>query len=268
MIKKFITGITLSVVILSWFSCTTITHAQSIGYNGILTSPAASSIEIMPQALPHATAGVLYSQSFTVVTSEVGPFYWTINGSLPNGLSLSSDSSGLHSTISGIPSATDLSPFTVSVTNRNIAATQTYFFTTNAGSSVYEPVASPIIIPAQSSWDIQAEINAISAKIQQLQTMANNNTTPQESILTTPTRTIFYRNLTLGDSGADVLSLQQLLNNGGYTLVANGPGSPGNETDYFGLRTQLALAKWQTATGILPAFGYFGTATRNQINLL
>ena len=41
--------------------------------------------------------------------------------------------------------------------------------------------------------------------------------------------------------------------------------SPGNETIYFGLATQQALAAFQTKNKITPAIGYFGPITRRSV---
>lgn len=76
----------------------------------------------------------------------------------------------------------------------------------------------------------------------------------------------FQRNLTVGSMGSDVKALQEWLNTNGYIVADSGPGSPGNETDNFGLATQAALAKFQKAAGISPAVGYFGPLTRKAVN--
>lgn len=76
------------------------------------------------------------------------------------------------------------------------------------------------------------------------------------------------RDLELGMSGADVLKLQRFLNGKGHTVAASGDGSPGNETQYFGMMTQRALADYQKASGITPALGYFGAFTRERMRLL
>ncbi len=74
--------------------------------------------------------------------------------------------------------------------------------------------------------------------------------------------TNFDRNLTVGVIGNDVRVLQVWLNARGYVLALSGPGSPGNETTYFGALTRVALAKFQAQVGISPAVGYFGPITR------
>ncbi len=70
------------------------------------------------------------------------------------------------------------------------------------------------------------------------------------------------RNLTIGSTGDDVKCLQATLNEKGFTVAQSGPGSPGNETAYFGGLTRAALAKFQAANDISPAVGYFGPITR------
>lgn len=59
-----------------------------------------------------------------------------------------------------------------------------------------------------------------------------------------------------------VRKLQKFLNSSGYILAESGPGSPGNETDYFGTLTRSALAKYQADNDIKPSAGYFGPITR------
>lgn len=76
----------------------------------------------------------------------------------------------------------------------------------------------------------------------------------------------FNRNLTLGSKGEDVRDLQILLNQKGFTVANQGPGSPGNETDFFGTLTQKALASYQLVNQITPPSGYFGPITRSYIS--
>jgi hypothetical protein len=71
----------------------------------------------------------------------------------------------------------------------------------------------------------------------------------------------FSINRQLWSEGPDILALQQFLNAHGFTIATTGPGSPGQETDFFGLKTYQALAKFQAAHN-LPATGYLGPLTR------
>lgn len=79
------------------------------------------------------------------------------------------------------------------------------------------------------------------------------------------------RNLKTGDRGADVRELQIVLNKNPETkIAATGPGSPGNETDYFGSLTQNAVMRLQqkyasdvlTPVGLAAPTGVVGSQTR------
>lgn len=84
----------------------------------------------------------------------------------------------------------------------------------------------------------------------------------------------FSRNLKLGDSGADVLSLQKALNGDPDTrLTLSGPGSPGEETDYFGYLTKAAVERFQekhsrdtlAPVGLGAPTGFVGPLTRKKL---
>ena len=77
---------------------------------------------------------------------------------------------------------------------------------------------------------------------------------------------VFTRSLQLGMTGADVKELQKFLNNNGFAVATEGPGSLGNETEMFGSLTKQALIKYQLNQGIMPASGYFGDWTRWWVN--
>jgi hypothetical protein len=84
----------------------------------------------------------------------------------------------------------------------------------------------------------------------------------------------FTRSLYLGMRGEDVRRLQQFLNQQGFIIKETAGGSPGNETDYFGLATYAALVRYQNAFaseilfpgGLTVGSGYFGPATMQHIN--
>lgn len=77
----------------------------------------------------------------------------------------------------------------------------------------------------------------------------------------------FTKDLLLGMTDPDVLRLQKLLNKDPRTRIASsGSGSPGQETTTFGPLTQVAVKKFQTLYGILPAVGYCGPLTRAVLN--
>jgi len=85
----------------------------------------------------------------------------------------------------------------------------------------------------------------------------------------------FTRTLYIGMRSNDVKELQKVLNADTETRVAEiGPGSPGNETDYFGTATKRAIIKFQekhraeilAPVGLLSGTGIFGTKTRAKMN--
>ncbi len=78
----------------------------------------------------------------------------------------------------------------------------------------------------------------------------------------------FTEDLNIGSHGSEVQRLQEWLNQNGYTVAETGYGSSGQETEYFGLATQQAVAAFQEDRGITPAEGYFGPVTRRQMNEL
>lgn len=87
----------------------------------------------------------------------------------------------------------------------------------------------------------------------------------------------FTANLSLGSTGAQVIALQKILNRDERTQVTNiGPGSAGNETNYFGTLTKAAVIQFQekyssevlTPAGLTKGNGYVGSYTRAKLNAL
>lgn len=80
----------------------------------------------------------------------------------------------------------------------------------------------------------------------------------------------FMRPLKVGMTGEDVRALQVLLNTSSDTRVSiTGPGSPGNESTYFGQKTATAVSRFQekyrtlilTPNGLSTGTGYVGPST-------
>ncbi|HEY5221096.1 MAG TPA: peptidoglycan-binding protein [Candidatus Paceibacterota bacterium] len=117
------------------------------------------------------------------------------------------------------------------------------------GAAALVPVAS-----AQTTSSLQAQIAALLAQIQTLQTQLN------ASGGSTSMTYDFSSDLTVGSTGAQVTALQQFLINKGYLTAVSAP------TGYFGPLTASALAKFQAANGITPSVGYFGPKTRAFVN--
>jgi len=130
------------------------------------------------------------------------------------------------------------------------------------------------IAPAQAQTveELTAQINSLLTMIATLQSQLSvmgGSTTGVSSYT-------FTKDLSQGDSGVDVLNLQKILNIDPATRLGTAPdlGSPGYETDYFGVRTKAAVIKFQnkytaeilTPVGLTAGTGYFGPSTRAKIN--
>ncbi|MFA5021549.1 MAG: peptidoglycan-binding protein [Patescibacteria group bacterium] len=65
------------------------------------------------------------------------------------------------------------------------------------------------------------------------------------------TNPVLTLNLKLGDTNSQVKTLQQILNNAGFTVAKSGPGSAGKESTTFGSMTKKALQRFQCAKKIV-----------------
>ena len=80
----------------------------------------------------------------------------------------------------------------------------------------------------------------------------------------------FTRSLTVGNTGDDVKRLQVFLNKNRFTINTKkgGIGSLGHETKTFGVKTSLALIRFQKKYKLYPANGTLNKATKNYLNSL
>ena len=134
--------------------------------------------------------------------------------------------------------------------------------------SAYAPAAS-------AQTDLQAQITALLAQIQQLEAQLGGTTSAPAGAPAVCPYT-WTRDLTMGSEGADVMKLQQFLNANADTRVAaaGSAGSAGMETMYFGPATAAAVSKMQvmyraevlTPGGLVNPTGYFGSMSRAKAN--
>lgn len=80
----------------------------------------------------------------------------------------------------------------------------------------------------------------------------------------TPPTLVVTSYLITGSRNAQVLNLQKHFNAIGFTVAKTGPGSPGQETSFFGAATRGAVIKFQKARGIEPT-GTVGPITRKAL---
>lgn len=120
---------------------------------------------------------------------------------------------------------------------------------------------APMSAGAITVAELQAQINALLAQLQQLQgTQTTSGTMPAACVGVT-----FSRNLVVGSTGSDVKCLQAVMNALGHTVATSGAGSPGNETTTFGPKTLAAVRAYQVSQGWTPA-NQVGPMTRANLN--
>lgn len=132
------------------------------------------------------------------------------------------------------------------------------------------------VAPAQAKTaeELQAEITALMATINELQSQVGQGGTSVASGICPYSWT---RSLSSGSTGDDVKKLQMFLNASEDTRVAMaGAGSVGSETMYYGPATAAAVSKFQvkyradilSPGGLVNPTGYFGPASIAKANSL
>ncbi len=145
-----------------------------------------------------------------------------------------------------------------------VKASGTYgSLTKNAVRAFQETYTQDILLPAGLQKGTGTAGPLTIAKINQLK-CAKEPAAPVPP--TAPTKpSLFKKNLKLGMSDPDILTLQKILNANGFLVATSGPGSPGQEISAFGVGTQKALAQFQKKNKITPANGFFGSTTRSVV---
>jgi len=137
--------------------------------------------------------------------------------------------------------------------------------------AVYAPAAQ-----AQSAEDLQAMINNLLAQIAGLQSQVGQGGSTA-GVASGVCPYTWTRNLNMGATGADVMTLQQFLNSDPDTRVStSGAGSAGAETSYYGPATGAAVSKLQmkyrsdilSPAGLVNPTTFFGPSTRTKANSL
>ena len=110
----------------------------------------------------------------------------------------------------------------------------------------------PMVSSAVTIDELLAQIAALQAQLLTL----------QGSSVSTADKCSFTRSLTVGSRGDDVTCLQNYLTSTGHFTYSGGA------TGYLGSITRTAVAAWQSANGVSPAVGYFGSISRAKYDSL
>lgn len=121
-----------------------------------------------------------------------------------------------------------------------------------------------------SSSQVQSIITLLSSFGADAATLANvtaaltggTPTTPVVTPVTGASCADITAPLTIGSTGAAVTALQKILVAGGYLTMP-----AGTSMGYFGPLTQKAVMAWQTASGVTPAAGYFGSISLAKLQM-
>jgi peptidoglycan hydrolase-like protein with peptidoglycan-binding domain len=152
-------------------------------------------------------------------------------------------------------------------------------FTKASVAFVALATAFVLAAPAQaqlSETEMQSEIDRLTALIEQLTSSLGGGSGDSMMSSSSVCPYTWTRNLTSGDTGMDVMKLQQFLNSNELTRVAaaGSVGSAGMETEYYGPATGAAVAKFQEANraailsplGLVNSTPFFGPSTRAEAN--
>ncbi|MBP6912589.1 MAG: Ig-like domain-containing protein [Candidatus Pacebacteria bacterium] len=177
--------------------------------------------------------------------------------------------------ITGLTCATEYNYIVISKDAANYTSSDTnHTFTTSSCPVVSSGGAVPVFILQQMSDNLRAQnTNQVNLTIQK--ELEDKESKKLEVLEGNTKKNIFTKNLKYGlDNEEDVRSLQKFLNANGFIVSTRGPGSPGNEINYFGYGTKRAVEKFQkkyfeeilAPLGNKTPTGYVGEYTRNKIN--
>lgn len=136
-------------------------------------------------------------------------------------------------------------------------------------------VAAPNTADAQSNEELQAQIESLLNTIASLQSQVDGETSA--GVSGECPASIYSSSLGEGDEGQSVRDLQVFLNMDADTQIASsGPGSPGNETNYYGSLTANAVSDFQAKysadvlapLGLSAPTGYWGNSSQSKAQSL
>lgn len=229
----------------SWLAA----YAASGGIsNYVVTSSASSSLTVSSNTLTAVVSGLTNGVSYIFSVSAVN-------------LAGASQAAMTNAVVPMVAATSSLSVSQSSsitvVTAKTPVATKSAFSDVN---SLQEQIKNLTVLLQQLMSQVQEK--------QQASSSGQTGTNVQSSGASASTSLSgYYRDLTIGFSGADVVSLQNFLikeDIGPRSRELEAVGS----SDYFGKLTQAALAEYQASAGIEPAAGYFGPKTRSYISAL
>ena len=151
----------------------------------------------------------------------------------------------------------------VLVDDVSVGATTTYTFTNVTAdhtiSATFSVIPPTVVVPRVSSGSSGSRRRIVST--------SQSPTIPTVSTPTSPapSSNTQIKDLKKGYKGQEVKTLQMVLNILGFNIAKTGPGSQGNETDFFGSLTQTSLIKFQKAQNITPAVGDFNLETQTVV---
>lgn len=243
----------------------------TISITGSSVSPASNVAQNFTSPVSYTvTAADSSTQAYTVTVTIAPIGTHTITASAGGNGSISP--SGSVSVNDGSDQAFTITPNsgyhidTVTADSVAVSATSPYTFTNvtaNHTISATFVADAVVVVSGGGGGGSSSGGSGYAYNYNQILNNAINNKTIQP-VVNQSTSYIFTKNMTVNTRSTDIMTLQQFLNRNGYPVATSGPGSLGNETNYFGTLTFKALIRFQRSVG-LPATGYFGPMTRELI---
>ena len=279
------------------------TEAGTISYGGSCTSATTSATSgsntITFTALTDGTYSdctITVTDTATNASSTLSVADFTIDTTIPTISSIASNSSTTENTITWTTNENSSSQLSYGLTTSygttttesdtstrvtshsvsisNLTCATTYHFrviskdslenTSANNDNAFTTSSCPSSIISSGSSAVSRAQNLINmGKIDIINRQNLNNENQNKSINNLNLK--FTKTVKPGVKHNEVKKLQEFLNNNGFELAKDGPGSKGQETVMFGQLSKNALAKFQASKGLKPD-GVFGPLTRKTVN--